>query len=307
MKPKVIVITGATAVGKTEIARILLEICPELVFISCDSRKVYRFMDIGTAKPPTDLRPHYRLIDIRTPDKTYSAQEFAIDAEREIEIALQENKFPIVIGGTVLYLKALFEGFFESPPIDPEIRAELEEELRRKGSVALHEELKKVDPETAAKVHPHDWIRITRALEVYRQFGKPISQLRRESRRQPKFEPNYFFVHLPRIELYERINRRVDRMMELGFLDEVKKLLEMGYDLRYPSMNTLGYRELALHLQGRMSLETAVRLTKKRTRIFARRQIRFARQLRDIKFVEKREAVEILKQLVKTLCPPAHA
>ena len=283
---RIIVITGPTASGKTEIARRLLDLFPNsLVFISCDSRKVYKFMDIGTAKPPIELRPHYRLIDIRMPDEPYSAQEFAIDAEREIERALEGGKIPIVIGGTILYLKALFEGFFESSPIEPSIRDELKQRLEREGVSSLYRELQKVDAETAEKVHPNDWFRIIRALEVYYQFGKPISELRRESRRPPKFKPLYFFNDMPRPQLYERINRRVDRMISLGFVDEVKSLIERGYDLRYPSMNTLGYRELYLYLNGKMDLETAIRLTKKRTRTFARRQFYFSRSLKGIRYV----------------------
>ncbi len=292
------VITGPTASGKTALARKLLDRFPELVFISSDSRKVYKLMDIGTAKPPPELRPFYRIIDIRMPDQTYSAQEFAVDAEREAMQAIENGKMPVIVGGTILYLKALFEGFFESPPIDQSIREELRERLERAGTRKLYEELARIDPETAAKVHPNDWFRIIRALEVYYQTGKPISKLRKESRRQPLFRPIYIFNNMPRPELYERINRRFDRMMELGFLDEVRKLMEAGYDLRYPSMNTVGYRELFLHLQGKIDLETAIRLAKKRTRTFARRQFYFSRSLKGIRYVPPDEMFDVVSKII---------
>ncbi len=298
--PEIIVLTGPTASGKTAIARRLLERFPELTLISCDSRKVYRFMDIGTAKPPPELRQHYRLIDIRMPDETYSAQDFALDAEREIKKALESGSIPLVVGGTILYLKALFEGFFESPPIEESIREKLRERLEREGTAALYDELQKIDPETAAKVHPNDWFRIIRALEVFYQTGKPISVVRRENQRQPMFRPVYFFNAMPRPQLYERINRRVDVMMERGFLDEVRNLMEMGYDLSLPSMNTLGYRELYLHLQGKMYLETAVRLTKKRTRTFARRQFYFSRSLKGIRYVPPEEIFDALVAAIES-------
>ncbi len=299
---KIIVVTGPTASGKTEIVAKLLSIFHDkLIFISSDSRKIYRFMDIGTAKPPSEIRKFYRLIDIRRPDELYSAQDFALDAEREIQRALDYGKIPIVVGGTILYLKALFEGFFESPPIDQKIKEDLQKRLESQGVAKLYEELKAVDAETAERVHPNDWFRIIRALEVYYQTGKPISMLRKESRRMPKFKPIYFFNDIPRPELYERINRRVDRMIEMGFVDEVRKLMEMGFDLRLPSMNTIGYRELYLYLRGEMDFETAVRLTKKHTRTFARRQFYFSRSLEGINYIPRPLMLERLTEVVREM------
>lgn len=277
---KVLTIIGPTASGKTSIAASLLEKHGRVVLISCDSRKVYRYLDIGTAKPPPELRKHYRLIDIRDPSETYSAQDFARDAEREIKTALRSGQIPVVVGGTTLYYKALFEGFFSAPPVDLSLRRKLLERMEREGIEKLHEELKKVDPATAEKVHKRDWIRITRALEVYYQTGKPISVLRKEAKIIPAFEPLYLGVLRDRKDLYRRIEERVDRMIEAGLVEETKWLLDRGYSPDLPSLNTIGYREIIEHLQGKISLEQAVRLIKKRTKIFSRKQLYFMRNLK---------------------------
>ncbi len=277
---KVLTIIGPTASGKTSIAASLLEKHGRVVLISCDSRKVYRYLDIGTAKPPPELRKHYRLIDIRDPSETYSAQDFARDAEREIKTALRSGQIPVVVGGTTLYYKALFEGFFSAPPVDLSLRRKLLERMEREGIEKLHEELKKVDPATAEKVHKRDWIRITRALEVYYQTGKPISVLRKEAKIIPAFEPLYLGVLRDRKDLYRRIEERVDRMIEAGLVEETRWLLDQGYSPDLPSLNTIGYREIIEHLQGKISLEQAVRLIKKRTKIFSRKQLYFMRNLK---------------------------
>ncbi|HDM90585.1 MAG: tRNA (adenosine(37)-N6)-dimethylallyltransferase MiaA [Candidatus Hydrothermae bacterium] len=277
---KVLAIIGPTASGKTSIAASLLEKHGRVVLISCDSRKVYRYLDIGTAKPPPELRKHYRLIDIRDPSETYSAQDFARDAEREIKTALRSGQIPVVVGGTTLYYKALFEGFFSAPPVDLSLRRKLLERMEREGIEKLHEELKKVDPATAEKVHKRDWIRITRALEVYYQTGKPISVLRKEAKIIPAFEPLYLGVLRDRKDLYRRIEERVDRMIEAGLVEETRWLLDQGYSPDLPSLNTIGYREIIEHLQGKISLEEAVRLIKKRTKIFSRKQLYFMRNLK---------------------------
>ncbi len=277
---KIPVIFGPTASGKTAIAREILEKHPEIHFIEADSRKIYRYMDIGTNKPPVSLRKFFSLIDIRNPDEYFSAADFAKEAEKEIEKVASMGKIPVVIGGTVLYLKALFEGLFEAPPISKEIRQKLRERLKTEGIRKLYEELGKVDPEAAEKIHPNDWFRILRALEVYYQTGTPISQLQKKTIKKNPFTPVYLGVFRTRQNLYERINRRFDLWMEQGFLDEVKRLLAMGYDLTYPALNTIGYKELILYLQSELTLERAIQVAKRRTRILARRQIYFSRSLK---------------------------
>jgi tRNA dimethylallyltransferase len=282
---KILSLLGPTAVGKTALVSSLIEKKENLIFISCDSRKVYRYMDIGTAKPPPPLRKFFSLIDIRNPDETYSAQDFARDAESIIGEKLKEGKIPIVVGGTALYFKALFTGLFEAPPLDPDIRRRILEELEEIGSPKLHKKLMEVDPETARRLHPNDWIRITRALEVYEQTGIPMSILRKKRKIKPKFSPLYIGIIRRREELYERINSRVDHMISEGLVEETKKILEMGFSPSLPSLNTIGYREIILHLRGQIPLRDAVRLIKKRTRIFARKQLYFFRHLGEIKWL----------------------
>lgn len=270
--------------GKSRILKMLLERDERFLFISCDSRKIYRGMDIGTNKPPKELRYFFRLIDIRSPAESYSAQDFAEDAMREVRYALERGKFPIVVAGTPLYYRALFFGLFEAPPVDPRIRMKLLKRLKEVGSVVLYKELSRVDPETAAALHPNDWIRITRALEVYYQTGEPISKLRKENSPSGLPKPISYGVRRERQELYRKINIRVDRMINRGFLDEVKNLYESGYDFNAPGMRTIGYSELLRHILGMMSFKEAVRLIKKRTRIYARKQMYFFRQLGPIRW-----------------------
>ena len=278
---RVLVLLGPTAVGKTELTRKLLEVFPDFRFILADSRKIYIGLDIGTAKPPPDLRPFFRMFDLIPPDRHYSAMDYAKAAREEIERAEKEGKVPLVVGGTPLYIRALFEGLFEAPPPDPELRRTLLERFHREGAEALHQELRRVDPEAAARIHPHDWIRLTRALEVYYQTGVPISRLRRERKEETGLKPLYLGVIRPRPELYERINRRVDRMMEQGLLEEVRSLLSR-YPPSAPGFRTIGYQELIRHLIGEWSLDEAVRKIKGNTRLYARKQLRFFRKLGQI-------------------------
>ncbi len=298
---KIPVIFGPTASGKTRLANLLLEKFENLHFLVADSRKIYRYMDIGTNKPPENLRRHFSMIDIRDPDDHFSAADFAKIAEEEIEKIRLQGKVPIVIGGTVLYFKALFEGLFESPPIDRRIRENLRKRLKSEGIRKLFEELKGIDPEAAQRIHPNDWFRILRALEVYYQTGKTITHWQKEKTfKKSEFEPVYFGLFRTRENLYQRINKRFDKMMEMGFLDEVKRLLAMGYSPDLPSLNTIGYKELIQYIMSEISLERAVLISKRRTRILARRQIYFSRSLKPpVKWISVEEGYgDILNQLI---------
>ncbi len=277
---KIPVIFGPTASGKTSIAKEILSRYPDVQFIVVDSRKIYRYMDIGTNKPPMHLRKHFSLLDIRNPDEYFSAADFVREAEEEIERISASGKIPVFIGGTVLYLKAFFEGLFEAPPISKEVRSKLRERLKKEGIKKLYEELRSIDPEAAERIHPNDWFRILRALEVYYQTGKPISQLQKKTVKKNPYMPVYLGVFRSREDLYERINLRFDQWIQEGFLDEVKRLIAMGYDLRFPALNTIGYKELILYLQSELTLEKAIQVAKRRTRILARRQIYFSRSLK---------------------------
>jgi len=268
-----LVILGPTAVGKTEVAVDLLsKIKAEI--ISADSRQIYKEMDIGTAKPPGEIRnkfPHH-LIDIIFPDEVFNAAEFGLKARAVIKKLQEQDKLPILVGGSGLYIKAAVDGLFVGPGADGELRERLKERASREGSDALYRELKKVDPEAASHIHPNDQRRVIRALEVYELSGKRISSYQKE-RLSPL--PNVVMIGLRkrRDSLYRSINERVDRMIEEGLVEEVKALLGKGYSKDLPSMQGLGYRQIIGYLNGEYSREEAVRLIKRDTRRFARRQL----------------------------------
>ncbi len=289
---KVIVILGQTASGKKRIAERLLEQHEEIVFISADSRKIYKFMDIGTDKPQGKLKEHFVLLDIKHPCEKYSAEEFRHDAEREIKKAYNDGRIPVVIGGTPLYLLALFEGFFEHEK-DERVREMLDNRLKTEGVSALYRELQDVDPKRAEKINPNDAYRIKRALEVYYTTGIPMSELM-EKRKPPLFSPIYIGIKWDRKVLYERINNRVDRMIEKGLLEEVKALLRMGIDENCPGMKTIGYRELVEYLKEKNSFEEAVRKIKINTRVYARRQEYFMRHFRDVEWYKQDLYIEYI-------------
>jgi len=270
-------ILGPTASGKGAFALSLAEKYP-VTLVSVDSRKISIGMDKGTGKPPPDIRGRfYLLMDILTPDQAYSAEDFARDAEKAITSILEKGGIPVLVGGTVLYFKALFEGLFPAPPVDRRLRRNLMARINREGAPSLHEELARVDPVSAARIHPNDWVRIERALEVYQLTGKSLSELWAE-RRQPRFRPLYITLPVDRETLYSRIDERVGRMMNEGLLEEVRGLVRK-YGASAPGLRSIGYQELARHILGEIGLDEAVALIKKNTRAFARRQTYFMRRL----------------------------
>ncbi|MDI6850772.1 MAG: tRNA (adenosine(37)-N6)-dimethylallyltransferase MiaA [bacterium] len=284
---KIICILGPTACGKKEIAKYLLTKFGDRVhFISCDSRKVYRYMDIGTAKPEKPFREFFELIDIKNPDEIYSAGDFARDAEKVATQILNRGKVPVIVGGTPLYYKALFSDFFEEPKKDPEIRQYLLNRLNEEGVEKLYEELKIKDPETAKKLHPKDWLRITRALEIYYNTGMPASEARRKLRKKRIFEPEYIGITQQNAELYRKIEERTKRMFSEGLIEETKKILEMGYDEKLPSLNTIGYKETIKYLKGEFKLEEAISKTIKNTKIYARRQKMFFKNFKNVSWFD---------------------
>ena len=277
--PKVLVITGPTATGKT---RIGVEIAKKLngEIISADSRQVYKYMDIGTAKPTPEEREevHHHLIDIAYPNETYSAGLFARDAKTSIEQILNRRKMPIIVGGTGLYLKALIHGIFEGPSASPQIRKRLNSEAEEYGVQRLYEKLQQVDPLAAAKISPKDKVRTIRALEIYEITGQPISHWRTHSTKgSNEYKFILFGISMDRKKLYGRINQRVDKMMEQGFLDEVKNLINLGYSFGLPALHTFGYLDMLNHLQGESTLENAIEKFKQGTRNYAKRQLTWFR------------------------------
>ena len=241
--------------------------------ISADSRQVYRFMDVGTAKPSSEDQAEIRhhLIDILDPDKDFSLALFLDMAHEAIEDVHARGKLPIVVGGTGQYVWALVEGW-QVPHIPPDqrLRQELEERVNREGPDSLHRTLYQIDAETASKINSHNVRRVIRALETYHATGVVPSTLRRKQ--APGYPHLIIGLTTSRENLYRMIDRRVDEMMEAGLVDEVRSLLEMGYSTELPCMSSMGYRETALHLMGELTLEEASQRIKYETHRFARRQ-----------------------------------
>lgn len=276
----VVVVVGPTAVGKSRVAvRLAKRLQTEV--LAADSRQVYRGMDIGTDKPTLEERdgvPH-RLIDLVDPDETFNAGIYRRTALPEIDRLHREGRLPLVVGGTGLYVRTLIHGLCEGPEADPTFRAKLEEEARRKGVEALHRELTRVDPESAARLHPHDQVKVMRALEVYHLLGRPLSSMhQRHGFGESPFSPLLIGLMRERKALYRRIEERVDSQLARGLVDEVRGLLARGYDRRLGSMKGLGYRQIAAYLVGDCDYTEAVRLLKRDTRRFAKRQLTWFRK-----------------------------
>lgn len=268
----VVAIVGPTAVGKTALAIALGERF-DCELIGADSRQIYRFMDIGTAKPTAAERARipYHLIDLVTPDETLTLMQYKQLANDCIQSIHARGELPLLVGGTGLYVKAVLEGW-TIPEVAPDytLRAELEREAQLHGIDHLYRRLQQADPVAALKVDPRNVRRVIRYLEVYQVAGEPISS--RQSKQPPPFDILQIGLTLPRDQLYSRIDARVDAMMRAGLLDEVRELLARGYDEDLPSLSGFGYRQMIEHLRGRMSLEQAVYETKKETRRFVRKQ-----------------------------------
>ncbi|NOY77726.1 MAG: tRNA (adenosine(37)-N6)-dimethylallyltransferase MiaA [Calditrichaeota bacterium] len=296
------VIVGPTAVGKTALALSLASHFPRLVVISADSRQVYRFMDIGTAKPTKEeleALPH-ECIDCRNPDESYSAGEFGRDARQRIAEHVHAGDFPIVVGGSGLYIRACVDGLFEGELSDPELREMLRLEARTTGLARLYERLQRMDPESAEKIHPNDEQRILRALELIELTGEPRSAYLKRMKQESPYQPVFWGLTMERSALYQRIEQRVDRMMAMGLVEEVLRLKEMGYGRDLQSMQTVGYREIYAYLAGEISRERAVEEIKQNTRRFAKRQWTWFRADQRIQWIEITPETDF-KKLAKIL------
>jgi tRNA dimethylallyltransferase len=277
-----IVLVGPTGVGKTGVS-ISLARKLNAEIVSADSRLFYRGMDIGTAKPTPEERggiPHH-MIDVADPDEEYSCKRFEVEARRVIGDILDHGKAALAVGGSGLYVKALTEGIFEGPAGDQALRRALTSEAMRKGKEHVWRMLVDVDPVKAAQIDPENLARVIRAIEVHRKTGTPMSEL--EKLAEPIGIPHVKIgLSRARKELYARIERRVDQMMNQGFLDEVKDLADRGYANAKPVKGSLGYSELISHLEGSVALDRAVSLIKRNTRHFAKRQMTWFRKDIDI-------------------------
>ena len=285
-RPTVIFLMGPTASGKTDLAIALRQHLPVEV-ISVDSALVYRGMDIGSAKPTPEqlaVAPH-KLIDIRDPSEPYSAADFCADAEREIAAIHAQGKIPLLVGGTMLYFKALLEGLAEMPEADPKIRAQIERDAEQFGWPFVHQQLAGIDPEIAAEIHPNHSQRVSRALEVYRASGKTMSELRIEQAKNTSqcFSERFKLVQIaiaPRVRavLHERIAIRFANMIASGLITEVQALYDRG-DLHVdlPAIRAVGYRQAWDFIEGRLSQDQTIERGIIATRQLAKRQLTWLR------------------------------
>jgi len=296
-KPKVIVICGPTGIGKTAVGIQLAEKLDGEI-ISADSMQIYRYMDIGTAKPTADEQsriPHH-MIDIVDPDENFDAVRFAEMARQKVMQLHQRGVIPFVVGGTGLYIKALLQGLFQSNPVDPKIRERLMKEAAENGSGILYDRLKRVDPDTADRLHPNDSHRIIRALETIESTGRSISEHQQaHGFADEPFNALKICLQIDRQKLYERIDKRVDMMIKEGLVDEVKKLLAMSYSADLKSMQSIGYRHMVEFLAEQLPWDECVRTLKRDTRRFAKRQFTWFGADQQIQWYEPDQLNEIVR------------
>ncbi len=303
----VIFLMGPTASGKTDLAIDLVQELP-CDIISVDSALVYRDMDIGTAKPSAEEleRAPHRLIDICDPIESYSAARFRQDALREIEQIQEQGRIPLLVGGTMLYFRALQYGLSDMPDADPDIRARLDAEMKEFGLAAMHARLHQVDPHAADRINPNDPQRIQRALEVYEITGSPLSELQ-QSDGEPKLPYHVIkLVRAPveRSTLHARIEQRFHKMLQQGLEEEVKTLLQKwDLDHEMPSMRLVGYRQMLRYIQGEYSYGQMVERGVIATRQLAKRQFTWLRSEKDVNWlIEERK--NVLDQALKIISKP---
>ena len=295
-EPQVVVITGPTATGKTALGALLAKTIGGEV-VSADSMQVYKYMDIGTAKPSAEdmLGVPHHMLDVVLPQDDYSVARYVLDATQCVDDILSRNNLPIIVGGTGLYIDSLLSGRGFSARADAALRRELEEEYDNIGGEAMLRKLSVFDPDGAERLHSNDKKRIVRAFEAYMTTGKPISQHDKETKAIP---PRYAALKIAlsfsdRAELYSRIDRRVDGMLSLGFEREVRNLLEMGVPRGATSMQAIGYKEMVAVLTGESSLETSVEKIKMESRRYAKRQLTWLRRDPDVKWITWEDAPDI--------------
>lgn len=290
MKKPLIVLTGPTAVGKTALS---IALAKQLgcEIISADSMQIYKYMDIGSAKiMPQEMEgvPHY-LVDVLKPEEEFHVVRFQQMAKEAMEQIYAHGNIPLLVGGTGFYIQAVTRDIdFTEGEEDHVYRSSLEEIAKTKGPEILHQRLQEIDPPSAASIHANNVKRVIRALEFYHLNGYPISRHnQQESEKESPYNLAYFVLNDERSHLYERIDKRVDLMMESGLVEEVCRLKAMGYDRSMVSMQGLGYKELLAWMDGEFSLDEAVRILKRDTRHFAKRQITWFKREKDVIWMNK--------------------
>jgi tRNA dimethylallyltransferase len=275
-----LIIAGPTGVGKTRVA---IELAERLngEIVGADSRQIYRYLDIGTAKPSPEERarvPHH-LIDICNPEQNYSAADYARDAAAMIEAIAARGKIPLLVGGTGLYIHSVLYGIFEGPGRDDDFRAHMQSIAETQGEDALFQELVRRDPLTAHRLHPHDRVRVIRALEVHHLTGRSISEFQTTATAPcAHYHVCFLVLTAPRPLLYARIEARVDHMLAQGLIEEVRGLLQRGYHQGMNALNSVGYAEILDFLAGRLAHDAAISLIKRNTRRYAKRQLTWFRK-----------------------------
>ncbi len=304
-KPRIVAVVGPTASGKTALSIALAKrLGGEIV--SCDSMQIYRGMDIGTAKPDMAERdgvPHH-LIDIVDPDASFDASDYVTAAEAAVQDILSRGKTPIFCGGTGLYLDSFLRGGFCETADAPELREELTRRAAEIGNEAMHAQLAAVDPESAEAIHPNNVRRVIRALEVYHATGVTKSELDRQSREaEPRYDARVLAIRFAdREQLYRRIDMRVDMMLEMGLLDEVKRLYEAGvFQRSRTAAQAIGYKELLGYIRGVTPFEEAVDDLKRATRRYAKRQLTWFGAHRDVVWLDRDESTSADELLAAAL------
>lgn len=290
MKQKLLVLGGPTAVGKTDLSiRLAKELNGEI--ISADSMQIYKYMDIGSAKVREEEMDgvKHHLIDVIEPDVPFSVADFKEHGDKALASIINNNKFPIIAGGTGLYINSLTCNMtFTDAEKDDEYRNYLDELALEKGNEYIHEMLKECDPISYREIHANNRKRVIRALEVFKLTGKPFSSYNAgEDFYKSDYDVYYYVLTMDREKLYSRINRRVDIMIENGLLDECIKLMNMGYTSHMQSMQGIGYKEILYHLEGKISLNEAIDMIKQGTRNYAKRQLTWFRRDKRCVFLDK--------------------
>lgn len=292
-KSKVIIIGGPTASGKTQLS---IELAKQIngEIISADSMQIYKDMDIGTAKPSKEERQgiqHY-LLDFLSPEERYSVADYKQEAKKAIKEILQKGKMPIIVGGTGLYIDSLFYEI-TYPTIDTDLvyRKELEKEVKERGLNIFYEKAKKIDKEAMEKISPNDQKRILRVLEIYHQTGKKKSELDKESRKDPEYDYKMFAITMDREILYDRINKRVDNMLENGLIEEVESLRKK-YKEFPTAMQGLGYKEVVEYLEKKITKEEMIEKIKQESRRYAKRQLTWFRKNKETIWLNGLNAIQ---------------
>lgn len=300
-RPRVVAVVGPTAAGKTELA-VDLAAAVGAEIVSVDSRQVYRRLDVGTAKPSSALRvrvPHH-LLDVVEPDEPYDAARFQREAREAVAGIVARGRSALLCGGSGFYLRALTEGLCPAPPADAALRTVLAREIEERGVAALHDELRAVDPASAERVSPNDAVRITRALEVARLSGRPLSEWQSAHRFSDRpYELLVFVLSPPVAVLDRRIAARSAEMWKAGVLDETRAVLEAGFAPSLPPLQAMGYREAQSVLAGTMSVEEAIRAMTLDTRRYAKRQRTWFRRLEDAVWIDGGEPAASLLHRVR--------